>query len=159
MSHIFWPCAEASAFDIINDMADSSFSERDQIIKVASEIHECRERLAVLEEQLDELLKASRRVSRRSVNGRRNSYGKTILEIMGRAEGKHVFHEDDLMREANIADEKKPSFRTALSRLAKGHEIIKTEPKVYRLAGSAEDEITGTSELQVSEPGADIDIW
>ena len=124
------------------------FPGRDSIIEVAGEIRECRIRLAELESRLDELLKPSRRVTRRSTSVRRDSYAKTIHEIMSRAGDQHVFHEDELIREASISDDKKASFRSALSRLVKSQSIIKTEPKRYKSVGSAESLNTGTSESQ-----------
>lgn len=110
--------------------------KREQIIEIASEIKICRNRLQELELKLDRLIgeaprpRAAYTGSSANSNGRR-SYGREILPIVD-SEPTRVFSEDDLMKAAQIAEEKKASFRSALSRLVKAKSIARPKQKHYR---------------------------
>ena len=109
--------------------------KREQIIEIASEIKICRNRLQELELKLDRLIGEAPR-PRAAYTGSANStgrrsYGREILPIVD-SEPTKVFSEDDLMKATQIAEEKKASFRSALSRLVKAKSIARPKQKHYR---------------------------
>ena len=110
-------------------------TRKNELIEVGIAIKECRTRLRDLEERFDVLIVELGGVSSTTgtnINGRRrSSYGRAILEIVD-GDPQQAFSEDHLFESANIAAEKKASFRSAISRLVVTKAITRTGPKQYR---------------------------
>ena len=108
----------------------------DTVIEIASEIKACRNRLRELEKSLHLLIdtssqtEASPTATATGVTGRRGSYGRTILTIMN-GDNEKVFSEEELLETAKVEEQKKPSFRSALSRLVKNKQITRIAVKQY----------------------------
>ena len=112
-----------------------SMTRKNELIEVCSEIKDCKARLRKLESRFEELiveLGGGSPAAGTSTNGRRrSSYGYAILAIVD-ADPQQEFSEDKLLESAEIAEEKKASFRSALSRLVGDQAIIRIGPKLYR---------------------------
>ena len=113
---------------------DCMASTKNELIEVCSSIKECRSRLSKLEKRFSELIGelGGSPATGTSANGRRrSSYRNTILGIVD-DDPQQVFSEDKLLESAEIAEEKKASFRSALSRLVGEQALTRIGPKLYR---------------------------
>lgn len=111
----------------------ANMTRRNEVIKVAGEIDKLRSKLSELERRLDNLL-GEGGVAVDAVNGRtgrRNSYARKILEVVDEDPGR-VFSEEELMEAGEISDDRKSSFRSALSRLVKTNQLTRHHQKHYQ---------------------------
>lgn len=109
-------------------------TRKNELIQVCSAITDCRTQLGELEQRFEVLIEELGVSSAPDTifNGRRrSSYGHAILEIVN-GDPRQVFSEDKLLEAAEVAEDKKASFRSALSRLVVSEAITRTGPKLYQ---------------------------